>query len=421
MVQKVNAWNLDNYNSGSNVNNMPIPPSTMTVLSASAAYLMTGMKAAADGTTVEFVNASAYTQTLKYNSGSSSSGNQYLFSGGTDVPIEPYSIAIVKYSAALGYWLLVGSVTQSSWMGYSSGGFSAATTSVGVTTPGSGSVTLYALIAGVMTSTGQTGTAYNLSPSSLAAGWYPLVIEPFSSTFFTGQSMSLNGNTYQTAYFTSTTTLGGTGPGTSGQFLVSNGASSAPTFQTISVGTGTVTSITATNGLTGGTITTTGSIGLPSMTDGQLIIGCSSGDPAAANLTSSAGTITITNGCNTINLDLTTTPGTPGVSSMKQYTGTYTNGVSSPVTSITKSTGLLGVMSGNTPTISAGSLTWSAIMTAANGNTATVSGSIGTNDVLMFAFDNTSGTPNCVPPYTSMALSVEGNGGNGTYSIWIQS
>jgi hypothetical protein len=61
------------------------------------------------------------------------------------------------------------------------------------------------------------------------------------------------------------------------------------------------------------------------------------------------------------------------------------------------------------------------VLTSANGNTGTVTGSIGTNDILMFTFDEISGVANCVPPYTKLVLTVTGNGGNGTYSIWIQS
>ena len=62
-----------------------------------------------------------------------------------------------------------------------------------------------------------------------------------------------------------TSAVGVTTAGTSGQVLTSNGASADPTFQSIPAG-GTVTSIATNNGVTGGTITTSGTIGLASIT-----------------------------------------------------------------------------------------------------------------------------------------------------------
>jgi hypothetical protein len=80
---------------------------------------------------------------------------------------------------------------------------------------------------------------------------------------------------------TSPITLNGS-VGTSGQVLTSQGAGATPTWTTIS-GTGTVTSITAgTNGLTGGTITTSGTIDIdtakvPRLTTNTNTFGASSG------------------------------------------------------------------------------------------------------------------------------------------------
>lgn len=54
-------------------------------------------------------------------------------------------------------------------------------------------------------------------------------------------------------------------PGTSGQVLTTGGAAANPAWATVT-GTGTVTSIATNNGVTGGTITTTGTIGLASIT-----------------------------------------------------------------------------------------------------------------------------------------------------------
>lgn len=56
--------------------------------------------------------------------------------------------------------------------------------------------------------------------------------------------------------------IGGATYGTSGQVLTSGGASAAPTWSTPAAASGTVTSITAGTGLSGGTITTSGTIAL---------------------------------------------------------------------------------------------------------------------------------------------------------------
>lgn len=53
----------------------------------------------------------------------------------------------------------------------------------------------------------------------------------------------------------------------------------------------------------------TNSTGVPTwlaLTDGQIVVGSSAGSPAAANITSTGGTVTVTNGSNTINLEVTT-------------------------------------------------------------------------------------------------------------------
>lgn len=59
-------------------------------------------------------------------------------------------------------------------------------------------------------------------------------------------------------------------PGTSGQVLTTGGAAANPAWATVT-GTGTVTSVATNNGLTGGTITTTGTIGLDAIANGTLL------------------------------------------------------------------------------------------------------------------------------------------------------
>lgn len=71
-------------------------------------------------------------------------------------------------------------------------------------------------------------------------------------------------------------------PGTNGQVLTSGGAAANPTWTTVT-GTGTVTSIATNNGLTGGTITTTGTLGLATIATGNVLAytGAGSGVPVA--------------------------------------------------------------------------------------------------------------------------------------------
>jgi hypothetical protein len=59
-------------------------------------------------------------------------------------------------------------------------------------------------------------------------------------------------------------------PGTSGQVLSTGGASANPTWTTVT-GTGTVTSIATNNGITGGPITSSGTIGLATITTGNVL------------------------------------------------------------------------------------------------------------------------------------------------------
>jgi len=71
-------------------------------------------------------------------------------------------------------------------------------------------------------------------------------------------------------------------PGTSGQVLATGGAAANPAWQTVS-GTGTVTSVATNNGITGGAITTTGTIGLATIATGNALAytGGVSGVPVA--------------------------------------------------------------------------------------------------------------------------------------------
>lgn len=73
-----------------------------------------------------------------------------------------------------------------------------------------------------------------------------------------------------------TSAVTATATGISGQVLTSNGASADPTYQTLPAG-GSVTSIATNNGVTGGTITTTGTIGLATITANTALANTTSG------------------------------------------------------------------------------------------------------------------------------------------------
>lgn len=102
--------------------------------------------------------------------------------------------------------------------------------------------------------------------------------------------------------------MGGLSPGTSGYILTSNGPGADPTFQAVPVG-GSVTSVSTNNGLTGGPITSSGTIGLATIAANNALVNTTSGSavPTAAALpscsTSASALIYTTNtgfGCQTL-------------------------------------------------------------------------------------------------------------------------
>ncbi len=66
-------------------------------------------------------------------------------------------------------------------------------------------------------------------------------------------------------------------PGTDGYFLRTHGAADNPTWDNVPISGGTVTSVATNNGLTGGTITTTGTLGLDDIADNTLLANISGG------------------------------------------------------------------------------------------------------------------------------------------------
>lgn len=92
---------------------------------------------------------------------------------------------------------------------------------------------------------------------------------------------------------------------TSGIPLVSNGASANPSFTTAVVaGGGTAATSFNTTGVVISGATGTTALAAVTLTDGQLAIGSSIGNPAAANISAGAG-ITVSNGHNSIQISAT--------------------------------------------------------------------------------------------------------------------
>jgi hypothetical protein len=86
-------------------------------------------------------------------------------------------------------------------------------------------------------------------------------------------------------------------PGTAGQVLTTAGAAANPSWTTVT-GTGTVTNVATNNGVTGGPITTTGTIGLASISTGNVLANTSgiSAAPSATTPTSVLDVIGSTQG-----------------------------------------------------------------------------------------------------------------------------
>jgi hypothetical protein len=86
-------------------------------------------------------------------------------------------------------------------------------------------------------------------------------------------------------------------PGTNGQVLTTGGPAANPSWTTVT-GTGTVTNVATNNGLTGGPITTTGTLGLASIANGTLLANVSGGStfPTANTPTSVLDVIGSTQG-----------------------------------------------------------------------------------------------------------------------------
>ena len=120
------------------------------------------------------------------------------------------------------------------------------------------------------------------------------------------------------------------GAGTSGQLLQSNGTGANPSWVAAPVGT--VTSIVAGTGLSGGTITATGTIACVAAASG--VEGCATPDTNAAHFLSGAGTWTVPAGTTPAPLSATSAafaPGSTSAGTCAQQTTTVTGATTSMV------------------------------------------------------------------------------------------
>lgn len=185
------------------------------------------------------------------------------------------------------------------------------------------------------TATGSAWQAYNNTDPTNAS----LVSLEASSTATTVASsirgsgtylpLSFNVNGAEVARFLTTGAVSfgssGTAYGTSGQVLTSGGAGASPTWTSITPGTGTVTSITAGTGLSGGTITTSGTISINT----AVTVDVSTAQTLTnKRITSRSLTLTSTSGAITPNSDLydQVNYSLTGTSSFSNPSGTPDNG-----------------------------------------------------------------------------------------------
>ncbi len=169
----------------------------------------------------------------------------------------------------------------------------------------------------VLTITGNSGGAKNPSSSNFNILGTGSITSVGTTATETIQLTGLTNHAVLVGAGTATITK--VGPtATAGQILQSSGAAADPAFSTATYPlTTTISQIlySSSDNVVSGLATTnraslsTNSTGVPTwlaMTDGQVIIGSTSGSPAAGTITSTGGTITVTAGSNTLNLEVVT-------------------------------------------------------------------------------------------------------------------
>ncbi len=150
----------------------------------------------------------------------------------------------------------------------------------------------------VATLTAGTGVSITNAAGSITIGLSGSGVAVEHLTGNNGVVLNPDGSNNFTTIGTGSITIAGVGSTLTTQLTgISNNAIQ------IGAGTATLTQLGPTNRA----VLTTGATGIPALTpltDGQIIIGSSAGAPAGANITSTGGTVTVTNGSNTINLEV---------------------------------------------------------------------------------------------------------------------
>lgn len=153
-----------------------------------------------------------------------------------------------------------------------------------------------------------TGTANQILASPTTGAVVLSLIGPYTPSTYTAHSVLVGEGT---------SSIVGVGPTANTGAILQNNSGADPTYSTATYpSTTTVSQIlysSSTNVISGlstanKAVLTTGATGIPVLTtlstDGQFIIGSTAGVPAAGNITSTGGTVIVTNGSNNINLEI---------------------------------------------------------------------------------------------------------------------
>lgn len=137
------------------------------------------------------------------------------------------------------------------------------------------------------TISGSANTLSNIGYASLANIADGRILANFSGGSAAPAAITLDaaisatyGSTQGSVFYRDASSYGILAPGTGGQVLTTHGAGANPTWTTITPGTGTVTSVATNNGLTGGPITASGTIGLASIATSKVMANFTGGSTA---------------------------------------------------------------------------------------------------------------------------------------------
>lgn len=94
------------------VNNATLPAGACSLIIGSAGisanFTINGIAGGMDGQIIRLINASGYTCTLSYNSGSATAGNRFFMGGSTNTTLSIYGSVDLQYSSLLAGWIIIG-------------------------------------------------------------------------------------------------------------------------------------------------------------------------------------------------------------------------------------------------------------------------------------------------------------------------